>query len=86
MPLTANRLDNNDPAAGQLASVCAFLGPEPVPDDLFTSAPAELAGELAALAVPRLLHDRRRTADSPDQPRRPPAVTLAYQAQSAVIF
>ena len=47
MSLTANRLDDNDPVTGQLASVCAFLGPEPVPDDLFASAPAELAGELA---------------------------------------
>jgi hypothetical protein len=51
VPLTANRLDNDDPAAEQLASVCAFLGPEPVPDDLFTSAPAELADELAARAT-----------------------------------
>ena len=44
--LAADRLDGQDPAAAQLASVCAFLAPEPVPDDLFTGAPGELPGEL----------------------------------------
>ena len=46
--LIADRLDADDPAAAQLASVCAFLAPDPIPEDLFTSAPAELPGELAA--------------------------------------
>ena len=32
-------------------SICAFLAPEPVPEDLFTSAPGELPGELAARAA-----------------------------------
>ena len=49
--LIADRLDRDDPAAAQLASVCAFLAPEPVPDDLFTSSPGELPGELAARAA-----------------------------------
>ena len=49
--LAADRLDGEDPAAAQLASVCAFLAPEPVPEDLFTSAPGELPGELAARAA-----------------------------------
>ncbi len=49
--LAVDRLDRDDPAAAQLASVCAFLGPEPVPEDLFTSAPSELPGELAARAA-----------------------------------
>ncbi len=49
--LTADRLDGEDPAAAQLASVCAFLAPEPVPEDLFTSAPGELPGELAVRAA-----------------------------------
>ena len=35
----------------QLASVCAFLAPEPIPEDLFTGAPGELPGELAARAA-----------------------------------
>jgi hypothetical protein len=48
--LAVDRLDRDDPAAAQLAGVCAFLAPEPVPDDLFTSAPGELPGELAARA------------------------------------
>ena len=46
--LIADRLDGEDPAAAQLASVCAFLAPEPVPEDLFTGDPGELPGELAA--------------------------------------
>ena len=49
--LAADRLDGEDPATAQLASVCAFLGPEPVPDDLFTGIPGELPGELAARAA-----------------------------------
>ena len=49
--LAADRLDGEDPAAAQLASVCAFLAPEPIPEDLFTSAPGELPGELAARAA-----------------------------------
>ena len=49
--LIADRLARDDPAAAQLASLCAFLAPEPVPEDLFTSAPGELPGELAARAA-----------------------------------
>jgi len=45
--LIAERLDQQDRAAAELASLCAFLAPEPIPEDLFTSAPAALAGELA---------------------------------------
>jgi transcriptional regulator with XRE-family HTH domain/tetratricopeptide (TPR) repeat protein len=45
--LTAARLAADDPAAAELASLCAFLGPEPVPAELFTSAPSELPDELA---------------------------------------
>ena len=49
--LAAGRLDDEDPAAAQLASVCAFLAPEPIPEDLFTANPGELPGELAARAA-----------------------------------
>ncbi len=49
--LAADRLDAEDPAAAQLASLCAFLAPEPVPGDLFTSSPGVLPGELAARAA-----------------------------------
>ena len=49
--LIADQLDHDDPAAAQLASLCAFLAPEPIPEDLFTSAPGELPGELAARAA-----------------------------------
>ena len=40
--LTADRLDSDDLAAAQLASVCAFFASEPIPEDLFTSSPDEL--------------------------------------------
>ena len=46
--LIADRLAADDPAAAQLASLCAFLAPEPIPEDVFTIAVAELPGELAA--------------------------------------
>ncbi len=49
--LAADRLDAEDPAAAQLASVCAFLAPEPIPEDLFTANPGALPGELVARAA-----------------------------------
>jgi hypothetical protein len=49
--LIADRLDRDDPAAAQLASLCAFLAPEPIPEDLFTRTAAELPGELAERAA-----------------------------------
>ena len=49
--LIADRLAAEDPAAAELASLCAFLAPEPIPEDLFTGAPGELPGELAARAA-----------------------------------
>jgi tetratricopeptide (TPR) repeat protein len=49
--LIADRLDRDDPAAAQLADLCAFLAPEPIPEDLFTGAPGKLPAELAARAA-----------------------------------
>ena len=49
--LAIDRLDGEDPAAAQLASVCAFLAPDPIPEDLFSGAPGELPGELVARAA-----------------------------------
>ena len=49
--LIAERLDQDDPAAAQLASLCAFLAPEPIPEDLFTSTAAVLPGDLAVRAA-----------------------------------
>ena len=49
--LAAGRLDLEDPAAAQLANLCAFLAPEPVPDDLVTSVLNVLPEELAARAA-----------------------------------
>jgi tetratricopeptide repeat protein/NB-ARC domain-containing protein len=45
--ITVDRLRIADPAAAELASVCAFLGPEPIPEDLFTSAPGKLPDDVA---------------------------------------
>src|ERR1700733_15050339 len=47
----AVRLSDQDPAAADLANLCAFLAPEPIPDDLFTRAASLLPGELAARAA-----------------------------------
>jgi hypothetical protein len=49
--LIADRLSGHDPAAAELASLCAFLAPEPIPEYLFTAAVEVLPGELAALAA-----------------------------------
>jgi TIR domain/Tetratricopeptide repeat/NB-ARC domain len=48
--LIADRLEDDDPVAAELASLCAFLAPEPIPDELFTAA-AEVPGDLAARAA-----------------------------------
>ena len=49
--LIADRLARQDPAAAELASMCAFLAPEPIPEGLFTGAVSVLPGELAARAA-----------------------------------
>ena len=49
--LIADRLAVEDPAAAALASLCAFMAPEPIPEDLFTTAPDALPGELATQAA-----------------------------------
>jgi hypothetical protein len=49
--LIADRLAREDPAAAALASLCAFLAPEPIPTEVFTSAASELPGDLAARAA-----------------------------------
>jgi transcriptional regulator with XRE-family HTH domain len=49
--LMADQLARQDPAAAELASVCAFLAPEPIPESLFTDAVSVLPSELAARAA-----------------------------------
>jgi transcriptional regulator with XRE-family HTH domain len=49
--LTAARLADDDAVAAELASLCAFLAPDPIPEDLFTGAPGVLPGGLAARAA-----------------------------------
>jgi hypothetical protein len=71
--LIVDRLATEDPAAAQLANICAFLAPEPIPEDLFTSAPSELPDELAARAADplawrqTLAHLARQTLARVDQ-------------------
>jgi tetratricopeptide (TPR) repeat protein len=52
--LIADRLAREDPAAAELASMCAFLAPEPIPAELFTRAASELPNGLAARAADSL--------------------------------
>ncbi|MEU4625739.1 FxSxx-COOH system tetratricopeptide repeat protein [Actinoplanes sp. NPDC023801] len=47
--LTADRLRTADPAAGHLLHLCARLGPEPIPTDLFTARPDLLPESLATV-------------------------------------
>jgi tetratricopeptide (TPR) repeat protein len=46
--LIADKLARDDPPAAELASVCAFLAPAPIPESLFTGATRELPTALAA--------------------------------------
>jgi hypothetical protein len=49
--LALDRLRGQDPAAAEVAGVCAFLAPEPVPVQLFTGAAARLPAVLAGQAA-----------------------------------
>jgi tetratricopeptide (TPR) repeat protein len=49
--LSSTQLEEEDAAAGQLLRLCAFLGPEPVPLDLFSAAPDGLLPEPLAATV-----------------------------------
>jgi transcriptional regulator with XRE-family HTH domain/tetratricopeptide (TPR) repeat protein len=49
--VTAAQLTAHDPAAVELASLCAFLAPEPVPEEIFTGAAGLLPGGLAEQAA-----------------------------------
>ena len=52
--LTADQLARDDPAAADLANVCSFLGPEPIPEDLLISASRKLPSSVAARAADTL--------------------------------
>jgi len=47
-------LRDQDPAAADLAAICAFLAPEPIPADWFTAAASELSAPLRESAADRL--------------------------------
>ena len=49
--LSFDQLADEDLAAAQLINLCAFLAPEPIPQDLFTTAAAQLPEPLAARAA-----------------------------------
>ena len=52
--VTLAQLAAHDPAAVELASLCAFLAPEPIPEDLFIGAAGLLPDELAQRAADAL--------------------------------
>ena len=52
--LTVDRLARDDPAAAQLAEICAFLAPEPIPLALFPAAADRLPEPLASSAADML--------------------------------
>ncbi|MBV9448205.1 MAG: tetratricopeptide repeat protein [Streptosporangiaceae bacterium] len=52
--ITISKLADEDPAAAELANLCAFFGPEPIPEFLLTSAPDELSDELTERIADRL--------------------------------
>ncbi|MEV4536962.1 FxSxx-COOH system tetratricopeptide repeat protein [Asanoa sp. NPDC049518] len=56
------RLASEDEAAAQLLLLCSLLGPDPIPTDLFTAAPAALGQPLADLVTMPLAfgHSMRR--------------------------
>jgi hypothetical protein len=47
-------LRDQDPAAADLAAICAFLAPEPIPPDWFTASTSELPARLGESAADRL--------------------------------
>ena len=49
--LSAERLDRTYPAAAQMAGICAFLAPEPIPLSLFTGAAGQLPEPLSGSAA-----------------------------------
>ena len=49
--LAFDRLHDQDPAAAEVAAICAFLAPEPIPADWFPRAAAHLSPPLAAAAA-----------------------------------
>jgi tetratricopeptide (TPR) repeat protein len=59
--LSADQLAGEDPAAAELANLCAFLAPEPIPQEMLTSAAAELPAALASLAADPLAWGRTLT-------------------------
>jgi Tetratricopeptide repeat/NB-ARC domain len=65
--LIADRLASDDPAAAQLASLCAFFAPEPIPGEVLTGATSVMPGELAARVAdplawrPTLVHLARQS-------------------------
>lgn len=48
--LAFDTLRSDDPVAAEVAGICAFLAPEPIPSDWFTGAPMELPALLAERA------------------------------------
>ena len=52
--LIIERLVREDPAAAELANLCAFLAPDPIPEDLLAADASSLSSDLAARVSDRL--------------------------------
>jgi hypothetical protein len=59
--LAVDRLCEEDPAASDLARLCAFLAPDPIPVECFTRAAAELPSSLAGKAADPVAWPQVRT-------------------------
>jgi hypothetical protein len=59
--LSVGQLADKQPVAAELASLCAFLAPEPIPQEMLTSAAAELPAALASIANDPLAWGRTLT-------------------------
>jgi hypothetical protein len=51
--LAIEKIAEDDPAAAELANLCAFMAPEPIPEDLIINAAGELPSSLAARVADR---------------------------------
>ncbi len=84
--LSLDRLTRHDPAARQLASICAYLAPDPIPPGLFTTHPDLLPEPLADAAADPLAFTDALTVllDYSIAKRGPTGITLHRLTQAAL--
>ena len=84
--LSLERITRQAPAARQLAGICAYLAPDPIPADLFTTHPALLPAPLAETAADPLAFTDTLTVllDYAIAKRGPAGITLHRLTQAAI--